>query len=67
MAWKCPDCGSTNLKVEVTMWVVLTQDEANDNFETEIIEGDHEWDDKSWMMCRNCAAQGRTKDFEVPG
>ncbi len=64
MPWKCPECGSTDLQVEIDLWATLTQSE--DNFETEIIEGDHEWDDDSWMMCRKCRMHGPARDFEVP-
>lgn len=64
MAWKCPECGSTDLKVEINLWATLIQSE--DNFETEILEGDHEWDNHSWMICERCIAIGRVREFEVP-
>ena len=48
MTWKCPKCGSKDLRVVVTTVAKLTQ--HDDNFETEV-EGDHEWSKSSWMVC----------------
>ena len=51
MTWKCPKCGSKDLRVVVTTVAKLTQ--YDDNFETEV-EGDHEWSESSWMVCNAC-------------
>lgn len=63
MKWKCPKCGSTDLKVLVDVWAKLKQDDDEDNFETEIV-GDQGWDSESAMHCRCCEYQSRSGDFK---
>ncbi len=60
-AWKCPQCGSKNLSVMVTVSADLTQ--SGDNFETEPA-GDHEWDGDSLMTCQNCQYTAASRQFE---
>lgn len=61
MTWRCPECGSTDLCVEVHTMARLSQTE--DNFETEI-EGGHEWNKDSFMECSECRFNGNAYEFE---
>ena len=69
MAWECPLCKSTNLRVNVKIdaMAILTQNrDCECNFETEIDgDGDHIWDDASWMSCDDCDHETEACDFEV--
>lgn len=60
-AWACPQCGSKNLSVMVTVSANLTQ--SGDNFETDP-NGDHEWDGDSLMTCRECQYTAASRQFE---
>lgn len=60
-AWACPQCGSKNLSVMVTVSANLTQ--SGDNYETDP-NGDHEWDGDSLMTCRECQHTAASRQFE---
>lgn len=63
MTWKCPKCGSKDLRVFITATARLVQ--YDDNFETEI-DSDHEWDEHADMVCNSCDFTGESHDFEEP-
>ena len=63
MTWKCPKCGSQRLMVSVRAEARLTH-YADGYFETEV-EGDHEWDDESFMRCLACDHGDDAGAFEV--
>ena len=67
MSWVCPECGNTELKVEVVITTMahLTQ-EADGNFQTDDRGGDHEWGNDSHMECANCGHSGKAATFRVP-
>lgn len=60
--WICPKCGSDNLSVEVKVRARLIQ--YPENFETELEDGDHEWDGASTMTCNGCKHMSRVSDFD---
>ena len=64
MAWKCPECGSTDLHVVVEAMAKLTQGEDGE-FETEIDGGSHDWDGGSSMVCKGCDFVDDAAGFEV--
>ena len=51
MSWRCPECGSLDLRVAVHTTAKLIQNE--DNFETELV-GDIEWGEFDYMQCQTC-------------
>ena len=65
--YKCPQCGSRELNVTVQCWAQLIQTGADDDyvFETELDDGDHEWDSESAMTCRDCRRGGKVSDFTI--
>lgn len=67
-AWRCPnkDCLSTELSVSVGVFARLSQaiEENENQFETEIDGGDHEWDQHSTMSCNHCGFVGEASEFE---
>lgn len=73
VTWQCPKCGGTELEVRISTWAKLEQtlDEPSNMFQTladECSNGDHEWDEKSDMQCRDCSYCGKSRRFQVlPG
>lgn len=67
--WRCPRCWSKKLQVCVKVWSRLLQsdDPSDDNFETEPVDNDHEWDGGSFMSCLVCRRSGIANDFYVGG
>lgn len=63
MTWKCPKCGSKDLRVFITATARLVQ--YDDNFETKIIRY-HEWGEHADMECNSCDFTGESHDFEEP-
>ena len=63
--YKCPKCGSADLKVAVQVWARLIQEPEDDNFQTEFDGGDMEFDDNSPIMCNACGEHGAVKCFLV--
>jgi len=65
--WQCPSCGQTGtLKILLSVWASLEQtldDEVN-SFQTDIDDGDHEWDNASEMSCESCGWRGYVRDAE---
>jgi len=64
---KCPQCGSRELKIDVTFtgWVSCTFDEDGD-FEVDDSEShDSEWDSKSGVHCYNCQHDCTVKEAEA--
>lgn len=59
--WRCPSCNSKNVCVIGRVGLRLKQDA--DNFETEPIDSNHDWDEDSHMWCNDCGAGGRAKNF----
>lgn len=63
MKWRCPECGNEkNLLISGRVWLVLTQDE--DNYETEPVDQDHDWDGDSFMQCSKCGHYAESRMFE---
>lgn len=63
MKYRCPECNSTELAVEVKIMVKLYQSE--DNFETEDVGSDHECDATSLMQCDECSYVGEAHEFDT--
>jgi len=63
LIWRCPRCGSKNLRVTISTVAELHQS-GDGNFETSIVD-DHEWDANSPMSCRQCDLIETAKDFDV--
>lgn len=63
MKYRCPECNSTALAVEVKIMVILRQSE--DNFETEDVGSDHEWNEISYMQCDTCGFAGEAHEFDT--
>ncbi|MGC4052900.1 MAG: hypothetical protein QM757_26530 [Paludibaculum sp.] len=66
--WKCPECKSDSLDVEVTTWARLYQGEEDDNFQTEHSEAEdcsHEWGSSNSMRCRSCGHTAKAGEFDV--
>jgi hypothetical protein len=67
--FKCWKCGQEDhLGIAALVWARLIQhgpnrDQASD-FETEVEDGDHEWDDDSGMRCGACGYTGKVVDFK---
>lgn len=56
----CPDCGQDdNIEVELRVWATLSVDG------TEIVDGDHEWDRRSWCRCSACDRYGMVREFST--
>ena len=69
--YRCPDCGGTDLEVDVTCRAKLLQN-APHKFETSVDEaedGSHEWGPESMMFCMNedCGRQGIADEFDTGG
>lgn len=62
--WQCPKCGSLNLRVIVEIWANLIQP-SDGCWETDIDDGDHEWNENSGMTCRQCGHSTNASEFEV--
>ena len=61
-AWHlaCPTCGSDDdVQISVTVFARLHVEG------TEIVDGDHEWDDDSAAMCGQCRQTGLVADFRT--
>ncbi len=65
--YKCPDCESMELDVTVQTMARLVQDEDGpQTLADEAQHGsDHEWDNNSVMICRECGFQAIAEEFEV--
>lgn len=63
--WKCPSCDSVDLDVEIKTWARLIQDEDGSNYETDADDSAHEWDNDSWMKCRDCGHYAKVLMFVV--
>lgn len=63
MTWKCPKCGSKDLRVSITATARLVQ--YDDNFETEI-DSDHEWGEFDYMECQTCDFGESSHVFKEP-
>lgn len=63
--WACPKCGGDELKVAIEVLAWLTQEE--DNIQTEIEDGPHEWNGVSRMYCQNpdCLHDAQSAEFEA--
>ena len=60
--YKCPECGSDNLRVTFTGEADLTFDGNGDLYSSED-DGNHEWDDNSPMQCNSCGHDGLVSAF----
>jgi predicted RNA-binding Zn-ribbon protein involved in translation (DUF1610 family) len=63
----CPDCGETDylrVTVVITAEARLLQEPCDDNIQTDVDGGDHEWDDDSRMWCTSCGRDGKAKEFK---
>lgn len=59
--YACPKCADENnllISAETTVLLVQTDDE----YETEVINRWHWWDENSYMACRSCGWDGCTDD-----
>jgi hypothetical protein len=67
--YRCPRCGSLDLAVSVQAFAPLIQGEIEDTDEwevqTDMPEGDHEWDESSYMICRTCNRGDRAYVFSA--
>ncbi len=65
--YKCPDCESMELDVTVQTMARLVQDEDGpQTLADEAQHGsDHEWDNNSVMICRECGFQAIAEEFEI--
>lgn len=66
--WRCPRCHrDENLSVVVTTMMRLQQfdDDTFSTGEYDKFSGDHEWDNNSLMVCRDCEHSGKAEDFTV--
>lgn len=64
--WACPDCNSTDLTVQGMTTLRLHQDPDDpEGFWTEA-DGDHEWDDSSFMTCLCCGRVTKEVYFRKP-
>src|ERR1035441_10237514 len=69
--YTCPDCGGTDLEVDVTCRAKLLQNGPH-KFETSIDDAEdssHEWGPESMMFCMNedCGRQGIADEFDNGG
>lgn len=66
--WCCYFCQSTRLSVEVKTYFALDQPEPRAFLTTEPdkVNGDHEWDEDSHMICRDCGKVGTGRSFLNP-
>lgn len=60
--WKCPECGSKDLRVFDKVVATLSQGDDG-SFETEGV-GHHEWDEYSTMLCNACDYEAESASFE---
>ena len=66
MKYSCPKCHKTEaitLTVLVTAKLVQYKESGEDEFETELEDSSHEWDEFSPMSC-GCGFSGLAKMFE---
>lgn len=57
----CSDCASdADLEIEIAVWTRIHGGGS------EIIDGDHLWDDGSPIRCVNCQRTGTVKEFSDP-
>ena len=63
--FRCPECQSQKLQVQVEVWACLLQEE--DNFETVMEGGEHYWDETHPMRCRHCRFTGGVQVFRGRG
>jgi predicted RNA-binding Zn-ribbon protein involved in translation (DUF1610 family) len=55
---KCPDCGNEDrFFIAANVMVDVTDSGAD-------VEGDMEWDEKSFTRCPQCGMTGELRDFE---
>ena len=60
--YACPNCkDEDNLLVSIDTVELLLQTQG-DEFETELVDSDHWWDENSYMTCRLCHWEGCTND-----
>ena len=58
--YACPKCkDEANLLISVESMELLLQTDG-DEYETEIVQSDHWWDENSYMTCRLCGWEGDT-------
>ena len=64
--YRCPECKSTDLEVDIVTRAVLIQDEDGpETLTDEASCGDHEWDNNSMMYCTECNHSGTAETFET--
>lgn len=61
--YKCPQCGSIELNVQVETACRLMQ--GDEGCATEYLNGDHYWGDENTMWCTKCGYQECSEEFEV--
>ncbi|NVZ07999.1 hypothetical protein HW932_01835 [Allochromatium humboldtianum] len=62
--YRCPQCGSTNLRVDCEVTCTLHQTE--DGLETEPVKGEEwHWNDTSWMRCADCEYDDEAWEFKL--
>lgn len=65
-SYVCPICFGDNMDVHIETWARLNQTE--DGVETDVMDaqfGDHEWDNKSRMQCRDCGHCDESGKFDA--
>lgn len=63
-SFACPQCGcADHLVIYATTSVLLLQGHHGE-FETVAVDGAHEWDDESPMLCKTCGYSGEVLNFD---
>ncbi len=67
MSYACPLCHSTEIDVQVMTWARLYQTSDGDiqTDSGDSLDGSHEWDGHSEMLCRECSHSGSASTFRV--
>lgn len=61
--YACPKCNNENdLLISVETAALLVQTDDDDEYETDVIDSDHWWNENSYMTCRSCGWKGYTGD-----
>jgi len=66
--YRCPQCGSECLDVQIVTWAGLQQYRPDREWQietdaTEAQDGSHEWNGQSPMICRGCGHLGNAGTF----
>jgi hypothetical protein len=62
--FRCPNCGEKDRLLIIALVTVRLIQSDDDEFGTETVDCDHEFDDNSPMSCQACGHQGRVMEFD---